>query len=81
MLNFDLIEYQKRVINDLAAENKALKDQIQGDCEYCKHCEISVNEMPCVDCSATSNRRNKKHWEWKGVDGDDKRRQNQNHDG
>lgn len=28
MANFDLIEYQKRVINDLSAENKALKEQI-----------------------------------------------------
>ena len=28
MANFDLIEYQKRVINDLTAENKALKEQI-----------------------------------------------------
>jgi len=26
--NFDLIEYQKRVIDDLTAENKALKEQI-----------------------------------------------------
>lgn len=29
MANFDLIEYQKRVINDLSAENKALKEQIE----------------------------------------------------
>ena len=29
MANFDLIEYQKRVINDLTAENKALKEQIE----------------------------------------------------
>lgn len=28
MANFDLIEYQKRVIHDLTAENKALKDRI-----------------------------------------------------
>lgn len=28
MANFDLIEYQKRVIDDLTAENKALKEQI-----------------------------------------------------
>lgn len=28
MANFDLIEYQKRVIADLTAENKALKDRI-----------------------------------------------------
>ena len=28
MANFDLIEYQKRVIADLTAENKALKEQI-----------------------------------------------------
>ena len=28
MANFDIIEYQKRVINDLTAENKALKEQI-----------------------------------------------------
>lgn len=28
MANFDLIEYQKRVIADLSAENKALKDRI-----------------------------------------------------
>ena len=28
MANFDLIEYQKRVIDDLSAENKALKDRI-----------------------------------------------------
>lgn len=27
--NFDLLEYQKRVIADLSAENKALKDQIE----------------------------------------------------
>lgn len=70
MANFDIIEYQKRVINDLSTENKALKEQIEGDCEYCKHREISVNEMPCVDCSVTtSNRRNKNYWEWKGIDG------------
>ena len=29
MANFDLIEYQKRVINDLTAENKALKEQLE----------------------------------------------------
>lgn len=29
MANFDLIEYQKRVIADLTAENKALKEQIE----------------------------------------------------
>ena len=28
MANFDLIEYQKRVIDDLSAENKVLKEQI-----------------------------------------------------
>lgn len=28
MANFDIIEYQRRVINDLTAENKALKEQI-----------------------------------------------------
>lgn len=28
MANFNLIEYQKRVIADLTAENKALKDRI-----------------------------------------------------
>ena len=28
MANFDIIEYQKRVIADLTAENKALKEQI-----------------------------------------------------
>ena len=30
MANFDLIEYQKRVIADLTAENKALKEQIDA---------------------------------------------------
>ena len=30
MANFDLIEYQKRVINDLTAENKALKAELQA---------------------------------------------------
>lgn len=29
MANFDLLEYQKRVIADLTAENKALKDRIE----------------------------------------------------
>lgn len=29
MTNFDIIEYQKRVIADLTAENKALKEQIE----------------------------------------------------
>lgn len=29
MANFDLLEYQKRVINDLTAENKALKEQLE----------------------------------------------------
>ena len=29
MANFDIIEYQKRVIADLSAENKALKEQIE----------------------------------------------------
>lgn len=29
MANFDLIEYQKRVIADLTAENKALKEQLE----------------------------------------------------
>ena len=28
--NFDLIEYQKRVINDLMAENKVLKEELQA---------------------------------------------------
>lgn len=27
--NFDLLEYQKRVIADLTAENKALKEQLE----------------------------------------------------
>lgn len=30
MANFDLIEYQRRVISDLMAENKALKDEVQA---------------------------------------------------
>lgn len=30
MANFDLLEYQKRVIADLTAENKALKEQIDA---------------------------------------------------
>lgn len=30
MANFDIIEYQKRVINDLTAENKALKAELQA---------------------------------------------------
>ena len=30
MANFDIIEYQKRVIADLTAENKALKAELQA---------------------------------------------------
>ena len=30
MANFDLIEYQRRVISDLMVENKALKDEVQA---------------------------------------------------
>lgn len=29
MANFNIIEYQKRVIDDLSTENKALKEQIE----------------------------------------------------
>lgn len=41
MANFDIIEYQKRVIDDLTAENKALKEQIDklgcdGKRTYCE---------------------------------------------
>lgn len=65
MANFDLIEYQKRIINDLTAENKALKEHIHGDCNYCKNNTHSVYVSPCDKCVAgiTDN------WEWKGVDG------------
>lgn len=63
MSNFDLIEYQKRVIADLTAENKALKDQIHGMCIFCKHDALSLQDYPCSKCF------NREYWEWKGVDG------------
>lgn len=69
MANFDLIEYQKRVINDLSAENKALKEQILGNCAFCKHMCVSPEEFPCLDCINFNEESKISHWEWKGVDG------------
>lgn len=68
MANFDLIEYQKRVIADLTAENKALKEQMYGICRLCKYGEVSVRGYPCSKCSRF-NMGDKLLWEWKGVEG------------
>lgn len=68
MANFDLIEYQKRVIADLTAENKALKEQIIGNCAFCKHRRVSPEKFPCLDCINCNEESKISHWEWKGVD-------------
>lgn len=69
MANFDIIEYQKRVINDLTAENKALKEALKEDCAACKYYNVLVTQCPCKNCSVVDNASKLNHWEWKGVDG------------
>lgn len=60
MANFDLLEYQKRVINDLTAENKALKEQIDAlsnlhvKIQY-HNKELTVQEI-CERLERTENR-------------------------
>lgn len=67
--NFDIIEYQKRVIADLTAENKALKEALKEDCAACKHYELLVSQYPCRKCSVVNKAYKVNYWEWKGVDG------------
>lgn len=69
MANFDLIEYQKRVIADLTAENKALKEYLIGNCALCKHRRVSPEEFPCSGCVNCNEESKINRWEWKGVDG------------
>jgi len=75
MANFDLIEYQKRVINDLTAENKALKDQLRGKCSACVHYSDLHENGKCKDCYWDYNAPERlieylcDNWKWKGVDG------------
>ena len=45
MANFDLIEYQKRVISDLMAENKALKDEVQAVKDMCIKIQYGGEEL------------------------------------
>lgn len=45
MANFDLIEYQRRVISDLMAENKALKDEIQAVKSTCVKIQYHNEEL------------------------------------
>lgn len=74
MANFDLIEYQKRVIADLTDENKALKEQLRGKCSACVHYSDLHGHGKCKDCYwdyATSDRSIDElcdNWEWKGVE-------------
>lgn len=45
MANFDLIEYQRRVISDLMAENKALKDEVQAGKSRCVKIQYHNEEL------------------------------------
>ena len=45
MANFDLIEYQRRVISDLMAENKALKDEVQAVKSTCVKIQYHNEEL------------------------------------
>lgn len=61
-------------IKQLEAERDAMKDEIDNDCETCKHCEScqedgycmwcenkESNKTPCCNCVYGSN------WEWRGA--------------
>ena len=82
MANFDIIEYQKRVINDLTAENKALKEQIDAlnnlhikiqyhneeltISEVCERLEMAEQER---DAAVEDLKRLVPVWEWDKMEG------------
>lgn len=63
MANFDLLKYQKRVIADLTAENKALKEYLIGNCAFCKHRRVSPEEFPCSECVNCNEESKINRWE------------------